>query len=47
MLTLYAHGNLQGAQTAAIVVPDGLLGLLFVAAYVRISRVVSDDPYRM
>lgn len=46
ILTLYAHGQLQGAQIAAIVVPDGVLGLLFVAAYVRVSRFVNDGvPY--
>ena len=33
IIVLYAHGQLQPRQAAAIVVPDGVLGLFFVAAF--------------
>src|SRR3954471_2139975 len=35
MLVLYVQGHLQAGQTAAIVAPDGTIGLLFVAAFFR------------
>jgi hypothetical protein len=33
MIALYLLGQLPPAQTAVIIVPDGLLGLLFVVAF--------------
>ena len=35
LIALYLQGHLQGGQTAAIVAPDGTIGLLFVAAFFR------------
>ena len=33
IIVLYAHGQLQPGQAAVIIVPDGVLGLFFVAAF--------------
>ncbi len=33
IILLYAHGQLQPGHAAAIIVPDGVLGLFFVAAF--------------
>jgi hypothetical protein len=35
MVVLYFHGQLLPGQAAAIIVPDGTLGLLFVAAFFK------------
>jgi hypothetical protein len=35
MLVLYSNGHLQAGQTAAIVAPDGTIGLFFLAAFFR------------
>ena len=35
MLVLYLHGHLLPEQAAIVIVPDGTLGLLFVAAFFR------------
>jgi len=38
MALLFALGHLQSVQAATIIVPDGTLGVLFVVAYLRLSR---------
>lgn len=35
MITLYLQGQLQPGQAAAIIFPDGALGLLFVASFLK------------
>lgn len=35
MIALYLHGQLQPGQAAAIIAPDGTLGILFVVAFFR------------
>jgi len=39
LLILYSRGELQAGQVIAPVVPDGLLGMLFVVAYLKVQRV--------
>jgi hypothetical protein len=34
-MTLYVHGELQPGQAAVVIPPDGVLGLLFVAAFFK------------
>ena len=35
MITLFLQGQLQPGQAAAIILPDGALGLLFVASFLK------------
>jgi hypothetical protein len=35
MITLYLQGQLQPGQAAVVIAPDGVLGLLFVAAFFK------------
>jgi hypothetical protein len=35
MIALYLQGQLQPGQAAAIILPDGALGLLFVASFFK------------
>jgi hypothetical protein len=35
MIAMYLQGQLQAVQAAAIVVPDGLLALFFVASFFK------------
>jgi len=49
MVTLYLDGSLQASQ-AAVAVPDFILAMLFVAAFVRTAEAkqrpaLSDRPY--